>query len=194
MKEKQAQGAPQSQIGLIKHQASNREKISKVAERRRQEEDKAKAGKEKPGGRTATGKLEKSRSVSPAKKSDPSKMSKPARGPLHAPPSYKGTMGTASSRTKQQAQRKRRRYDEYLGTDEEEDSEMDDDGRDEEDDYGSDASSDMEAGAFDIDQEEQKALRQAREDDAAELALENQLKREKEERRKRLMSLASKRK
>ena len=56
----------------------------------------------------------------------------------------------------------------------------------------SDASSDMEAGAFDIDEEERVALQKAKEDDARELALENKLKREKEERRKRLQALADK--
>ena len=58
--------------------------------------------------------------------------------------------------------------------------------------YDSDASSNMEAGAFDIDEEERVALQKAKEDDARELVLENKLKREKEERRKRLQALADK--
>jgi hypothetical protein len=50
----------------------------------------------------------------------------------------------------------------------------------------------MEAGAFDLDEEEQRALRAAKEEDARELALETQHKREKEERRKKLLQLANK--
>ncbi|KIY03321.1 uncharacterized protein Z520_00012 [Fonsecaea multimorphosa CBS 102226] len=196
-KQAQVEKAQQSQVGLIKHQATNREKPSRLAERRRQEEEKAKGAKEKSsGGRLANGgkRQDKSRSASPAKKTDQPKVPKAPRPPLHAPPSssYKGTMGTTSGRTKPPP--KRARYDEYLGTDEEDVSDdMGGYGEDEED-YGSEGSSDMEAGAFDVYEEEQKALRAAREEDARELALENQLKREKEERRKRLMSLAGRKK
>ncbi|KIW16951.1 hypothetical protein PV08_04142 [Exophiala spinifera] len=196
---KQAQEARmQSQVGMIKHQATNREKVSKVAERKRQEEEKAKSAKGKLGERhPSTTKPDNSRSVSPAKKAEHARVIKTPRPPLHAPPSgYKGTMGLSSGRSQKQAQRKRTKYDEYLGTDEEEDdSDLGSYGRDEEEDnYGSDASSDMEAGAFDIDEEENKALRAAKEEDARELALENQLKKEKEERRKRLLAMANKRK
>ncbi|OAP63491.1 hypothetical protein AYL99_02718 [Fonsecaea erecta] len=196
-KQAQVERPQQSQIGLIKHQATNREKPSKLAERRRQEEGKAKGAKEKSGGgRLANGgkQQDKSRSASPAKKTDHPKVPRAPRPPLHAPASssYKGTIGTASGRSKPAAKRGRR-YDEYLGTDEEDDSDdMGGYGEGEEDDYGSDASSDMEAGAFDVYEEEQEALKAAKEEDARELALENQLKREKEERRKKLMSLASK--
>lgn len=193
---KQAQEARmQSQVGMIKHQATNREKVSKVAERRRQEEEKAKAGKEKSDPRLATIKRDKSRSVSPAKKADQPRVPKAPRPPLHAPPSsYKGTMGQSSGRSQQQARRKRSKYDEYLDTDEEDVSDEGNYGRDEEDDYVSDASSDMEAGAFDIDEEENRALKAAKDEDAKELALEARLKREKEERRKKLLDLANKRK
>ncbi|EXJ88172.1 hypothetical protein A1O1_05100 [Capronia coronata CBS 617.96] len=191
---KQAQETKaQSQIGLIKHQATNRERVSKVAERRRQEEEKAKAAKATPGARPALGKQGMSRSASPAKKTDQPRVPKAPRPPLHAPASYKGTIGTAATRPRQQDRRRRNKYDEYLGTDEEDASEGSY-GRGEEDDYESDASSVMEAGAFEVDEEEQRALRAAREEDARELALEAQLKREKEERRRRLMNLASKRK
>ncbi|KIW47626.1 uncharacterized protein PV06_00305 [Exophiala oligosperma] len=187
----------QSQVGMIKHQATNREKISKVAERKRQEEEKAKAAKGKLGERPSTTKRDNSRSVSPAKKAEQGRVIKTPRPPLHAPPSgYKGTMGLSSGRSQKEAQRKRSRYDEYLGTDEEdEDSDIGSYGRDEEEgDYASDVSSDMEAGAFELDEEENKALRAAKQEDARELALENQLKKEKEERRKRLLAMANKRK
>ncbi|KAI0387335.1 hypothetical protein F5Y04DRAFT_2821 [Hypomontagnella monticulosa] len=52
--------------------------------------------------------------------------------------------------------------------------------------YDSDASSDMEAGMSDIDVEERRAEILAREEDRREQALEEKLKREKEERRRRL--------
>jgi len=193
---KQAQEARvQSQVGMIKHQATNREKVSKVAERRRQEEEKAKAAKAKPGERSLMTKRDMSRSVSPAKKGDQPRVAKAPRPPLHAPAaSYKGTMGLTSSRSQKQAQRKRNKNDEYLATDEEDNSDDGSDGVGEEEDYASDVSSDMEAGAFEVDEEEARALRAAKEEDARELALENSLKREKEERRKRLLAMASKRK
>ena len=182
--------AQNNKVGVIRHQASNREKHSKIAERKRQEEEKAKAAKEKPNGRTGK---ERIRSVSPTKKDQP-RAPKVARPPLHAPATaYKGTMGIPASKSRDLQSRKKSRYDEYLGTDEEEESEEDGYG-DEGDDYGSDVSSDMEVGAFELDEEENRTLRAAKEDDARELALEQRLKREKEERRKRLMSLASKNK
>jgi len=195
---KQAQEARvQSQVGMIKHQATNREKVSKVAERRRLEEEKTKVGKEKSDPRLASIKRDKSksRSVSPAKKADQPRVAKAPRPPLHAPPStYKGTMGQTSSRSQKQVRQKRSRNDDYLGTDEEDVSDEGSYGRDEEDDYGSDASSDMEAGAFDIDLEENRALKAAKDEDAKELALEARLKKEKEDRRKKLLELANKRK
>lgn len=52
--------------------------------------------------------------------------------------------------------------------------------------YASDASSDMEAGLTDIDEEERRATFTAIQEDKREKALEEKLKREKEERRKRL--------
>ena len=99
-------------------------------------------------------------------------------------------MGTSSKRPPEGRGQKKSRRDEYLGTDEEDDSEVDDYDMDD-DGYGySDESSDMEAGLDDIDMEEQKALRAAKEDDAKELAYETQLKREKEERKRRLQAMA----
>lgn len=197
-KQAQTDKAQQTQVGVIKHQATHREKVSKVAERKRQEEEKAKAGKDKTtNGRPALGRQQiKSRSSSPAKKTDQAKVPRAPRPPLHAPQtsSYKGTMGTAPGRAGKPPPKARRKYDEYLGTDEEEDSDdMGGYGEDEEEGYGSDASSDMEAGLDDLDQEEQRALRYAKEEDAREQALENKLKREKDEKRKKLEALAKKR-
>ncbi len=70
----------------------------------------------------------------------------------------------------------------YVSDDEEEDEE-------EQDDYESDES-DMEAAAFEVDEEEELATRIARKEDAEALAEENRLKREKEEKRKRLAAMA----
>ncbi|KAH8733085.1 hypothetical protein GQ44DRAFT_601319, partial [Phaeosphaeriaceae sp. PMI808] len=61
---------------------------------------------------------------------------------------------------------------------------------DDEDDYESDASSDMEAGIWDVEQENELALRTAKKEDAEALAEEIRLKREKEERKRKLMGLS----
>ncbi|KAF2498866.1 hypothetical protein BU16DRAFT_558905 [Lophium mytilinum] len=61
-------------------------------------------------------------------------------------------------------------------------SDLDDE---DEDDYGSDASSDMEAGAWDVEEEERKALLSAKKEDEEELRRENELKRLKAERKRK---------
>ncbi|KAH6670525.1 hypothetical protein B0J14DRAFT_596432 [Halenospora varia] len=71
--------------------------------------------------------------------------------------------------------------------------EEDDEEEEEEDGYGSDASSDMEAAAFEVDEEEELATRIARKEDAEALAEENRLKREKAEKKRRLEAMARKR-
>jgi protein SPT2 len=71
----------------------------------------------------------------------------------------------------------------------EDDEEEEDEGRE----YDSDVSSDMEAAAFEVDEEEELATRIARREDAEALAEENRLKKEKEEKRKRLAALAKSR-
>jgi len=79
------------------------------------------------------------------------------------------------------------RYDRYESEDEE------DEGDDiEEEDYESDVSSDMEAAAFEVDEEEELAAKIARKEDAEALAEENKMKREKEEKKRRLAALAKK--
>ena len=59
-----------------------------------------------------------------------------------------------------------------------------------EEDYESDMSSDMEAAAYEVDEEEERAARYARKEDALALAEENRLKMEKEEKRKKLAAMA----
>lgn len=64
-----------------------------------------------------------------------------------------------------------------------------DDMDDEEEDYPSDASSDMEGGIWDVEEEEQMALKAAKKEDAEALAEEARLKREKEERKRKLAAM-----
>lgn len=84
------------------------------------------------------------------------------------------------------------RYDGYADWDDLDD--MDD----EEEDYESDASSDMEGGVWDVEEEENLTLKAAKKEDAEALAEEMALKRAKEERKRKLLAMskaaASKRK
>ena len=119
---------------------------------------------------------------------------RPAKKPVEV--GYKGTARPAnapatSSRNgtpalKQKPNPAKGRYDGYADWDDLDD--MDD----EEDDYASDASSDMEGGVWDVEEEEQMALKVAKKEDAEALAEENRLKREKEERKKKLAAMAAK--
>ena len=182
-----AEQRSQNQVGVIKHQDTVKQKPSKFAERRKQEQEQAKAQKQ---GNGKQPRQEAQRSASPQKKDDP-KDSKAVKAASKT--GYKGTMGMSTSRHKPyHGAAKKTRYDEYLGTDEEDDSDMADDV--DEGGYNSEGSSDMEAGFDDVEGEERLALRKAKEDDAREQELESRLKREKEERRRKLTQMASKRK
>ncbi|KAK6005078.1 hypothetical protein QM012_007857 [Aureobasidium pullulans] len=113
-----------------------------------------------------------------------------------AAPAYRGTMGgpggaaarkplpnpSASSRSGYGAGR---RYASYSDEEEDEDDEL-------EDDYES--GSDMEAGVDEMYEEEEASARIARREDALALAEENELKRQKLERKRKLEELASKQK
>lgn len=184
-----------SEVGLIKHQATSKVRLSKSEKRKREDEEKTmktKLGKQPQ----HNNKVQKRARLDVSKR--PESSYKGTAKPAPQMSSYKGTAGLpsqhrpSSADARRNAGKKSTRYDEYLGTDEEDEgegtevAEMDDG-------YGSDASSDMEADAFDVEEEESRALREARADDAKEMALENKLKREKEERRRRLEALAKKR-
>lgn len=185
----------QSQVGLIKHQPTQKEKLSRSERKKREEEEKAmkaKLGKQPQ----HNSKVEKKAQLKPKQRVESSY--KGTAKPAAPVSSYKGTAGLPSKHkpfsadARNRAGKQSSRYDEYLGTDEEDEpegSEVDegDDG------YGSDATSDMEAGVFDVEEEESRALQEAKVDDARELALENKLKREKEERKRKLEALAKKR-
>ncbi|RFU34312.1 hypothetical protein B7463_g1968, partial [Scytalidium lignicola] len=69
-------------------------------------------------------------------------------------------------------------------------SEEDEEEEEEEENYYSDVSSDMEAAVYEVDKEEEYAERIARHEDAEALREEMRLKREKEEKRKRLIAMA----
>ncbi|KAL8664809.1 MAG: hypothetical protein Q9168_007841 [Polycauliona sp. 1 TL-2023] len=118
-------------------------------------------------------------------------------------PTYRGTMnmkpGSSISNT---ARRKDSKSDRSRsssinpsrrgGQYESEEEEEDEDDVDEEENGYSDESDDMEAGAFEVEQEEIAARKAARKEDEEELRIENQLKKEKEDRKKRLAMLAAK--
>lgn len=76
------------------------------------------------------------------------------------------------------------RYDGYADWDDLDDME------DDEEDYASDASSDMEGGMWDVEEEEQMALKVAKKEDAEALAEETRLKQEKEERKRKLLAMS----
>lgn len=202
-KDAQSTKAPSS-IGVIKHQATEKEKIktSKLAERKRQEQEKDKSrasATTQPSKVPANGKADpRRRSTSPVKKGDAPKLAKAPKPPLHGPrketaPAYRGTMNQAPKKTRDDPRAKARsRQDEYLDTDEDEDSEDQYGYDDEPDEYYSDASSVMEGGFDDLEMEERRALQAAKDDDARELALENKLKKEKEDRKRKLAAMAKK--
>jgi hypothetical protein len=116
---------------------------------------------------------------------------RPAKAPVQV--GYKGTArpssapastsrnGTPAARSK--PQQAKGRYDGYADW-----SDLDD--MEDEGDVDSDASSDMEGGLWDLDQEEQMALKVAKKEDAEALAEENRLKREKEERKRKLAAMS----
>ncbi|KAF1932328.1 uncharacterized protein M421DRAFT_417054 [Didymella exigua CBS 183.55] len=111
-----------------------------------------------------------------------------------APIAYKGTArpqtaAASSSRggtpaAKPKPKQEKGRYDGYADW-------SDLDGLEEdEDDYASDASSDMEGGIWDVEKEEREALKFAKKEDAEALAEEMRLKREKEEKKRKLVALS----
>lgn len=185
-----------SEVGQIKHQATSKLKLSKTERRKQEEGDKAlraKLGKQAQ----HNSKVEKVAARLQAKKRLQSSYKGTAK-PATAVSSYKGTAGLPSLHrpsavdAMHKAGKRLKSYDEYLGTDEEDEVDGSDVG-DMDDGYGTEASSDMEAGAFDVAEEERKALREAEADDAREFALEKQRKLEKEERKRKLEALAKKR-
>lgn len=116
----------------------------------------------------------------PAKTATPIGYKGTARPTSTNAPSSRG--GTPAAKPKPKPEKGR--YDGYADW-----SDLDDI-EDEEDDYASDASSDMEGGIWDVEQEEQLALKAAKKEDAEALAEEMRLKREKEEKKRKLLALS----
>ncbi|KKY24936.1 hypothetical protein UCRPC4_g02237 [Phaeomoniella chlamydospora] len=202
----QAEKASQGQrIGMIKHAASSKEKLSKVERRRRDQELRAQSqgkgrrvgenGAIQKLGRPTNG---KDRNVEdrgykgtarPPAGHNPQGRSA-ARSRDREEPTYKGTAGMKKPPTGGKPTGKNGREDQYF--DEEDDGWLVDDDGDEghstgpkyryAEDYDDD--SDMEAGYSDVEDEEVEAEKQAKRDDARERALEERLKREKEARKK----------
>ncbi|KAJ8107587.1 hypothetical protein OPT61_g8765 [Boeremia exigua] len=116
----------------------------------------------------------------PAKTAAPIGYKGTARPQNTAAPSSRGSTPAVKPKPKPE----KGRYDGYADW-----SDLDD-MEDEEDDYASDASSDMEGGMWDVEQEEQLALKAAKKEDAEALAEEMRLKREKEEKKRKLLALS----
>ncbi|KAH9873779.1 hypothetical protein IAQ61_004406 [Plenodomus lingam] len=117
---------------------------------------------------------------------------RPAKKPVEV--GYKGTARPASApasssrngtpAAKAKPAPGKGRYDGYADWDELDDLE------DDEEDYESDASSVMEGGIWDVEQEEQLALKVAKKEDAEALAEEMRLKREKDARKQKLLAMS----
>ncbi|PYH87407.1 hypothetical protein BO71DRAFT_367378 [Aspergillus ellipticus CBS 707.79] len=197
---KAAQEKAPTSVGMFKHQAAPKEKISKVERKKRAVEAQAKEKDVRSGkkagastGAPASGKSADSKLVKKRESEGPSYKGTARPTPSSGPGEYRGTSGlparkSASERHAQSRAGKRSRIDEYLGTDEEDEGEYADDY----DDYYSE-SSDMEAGLDAMEKEEAAALAFARREDEEELEAENRAKQEKLERRRKLSELASRR-
>jgi protein SPT2 len=117
------------------------------------------------------------------------------RRPASAEPPYRGTMNLAhpNQPRKPTAMGSRGRGNGSKSRDQKEPryASYSEDEVDEEEDYESDASSDMEADAFEVDREEELALRAARAEDAKAAAEEAEHRRKKDERKKMLAKMAA---
>ncbi|EEQ34881.1 hypothetical protein McanCB56680_000234 [Microsporum canis] len=201
--------APAS-VGLIRHQAVPKDKKSKVQQKKMTEEAKQrerdpsnrKLSTDKAGAavplRSTKEAILKARQAEGNKQESYKGTARPRPGSLppskSSEPAYTGTSGLPSRR----APGKEGKYgrnnarsvtrNEYLGTDEEDEGDY---GYEDEHDYSDE--SDMEAGFLDVEQEEQAALRIAKQEDAEELRLEMAAKKEKMERKMKLNALAKSR-
>ncbi|KAJ5373192.1 Chromatin SPT2 [Penicillium concentricum] len=176
-------------VGLLRHQAGPKERLTKVERKRRMMEIQAKEKEARLGRKAGSGVSTKDRpSVRQRDSQGPSYRgtAKPTQTP--EPPTYRGTAGLPSNRggNDRRHQSRNSRQNEYLGTDEEDEGDLGG-----YDDYYSDASSDMEAGMDDVDREEAAALEYAKREDEKELRAEMAAKKEKLERQRKLAALAS---
>jgi hypothetical protein len=197
MKAKELQTKAPTQVGMFKHQPVPKEKLSKAERKRRAMEAQAKEKDprlaKKPGTvsggagiRSGDGKLARKREHEELAYKGTARPSQTPTTPTQL--EYRGTAGLPSRRGSREPKAqsrasKRARVNEYLGTDEE------DEGDDYEDYYS--ASSDMEAGYDDVEEEEMAALKAARKEDEEELRAELAAKQAKLERQKKLTALAA---
>lgn len=177
-----------AQVGMLRHQAVPKERLSKIERKRRMMEAKAQEKAARRSGKQI-GPAFVSKSKQAVKKPEPDVPSykgtaKPAKVP--EVPAYRGTAGLPASRRVSDRRASGKFRDEYLGTDEE-----DEGGHGGDDDLHSDVSSDMEAGFDDVEEEEGAALKSARKEDEEEARLELAAKKEKMERQRKLAALAS---
>lgn len=191
-------------VGQIKHHTVVKERMSKARRERlqkeaRQQELKAGRGKKLAEFRASPsvpGKLRGEKSIirknstEPEYKGTARPSSTPAYTGTAGLPSRRGSSAPVTKPSKAQAARRPVR-DEYLGTDEED--EGDDYGADDYYDDYSDASSVMEAGVMDVEEEEQAALRAAKVEDEREMRAEMEAKKAKLERKKKLVALSKSR-
>lgn len=193
------------QVGKIQHK-----KIEKIPSRREREEMRAQRVGKIQKGLAPNSKFQRAGQQSIQDAKDGSKKrakaaeAVPEKKIKKAALATTGYAGTARSKTGGSARpgfnsgslsrRPDRYYDERSGYRGARYADEDEDEEDDEDESGceTDMSSDMEAGAFEVDEEEELAARIARREDAEALAEENRLKREKAEKKKRLMAMAKK--
>ncbi|KAL9616354.1 MAG: hypothetical protein Q9160_008774 [Pyrenula sp. 1 TL-2023] len=218
-RQKAAASAPPPSVGMIKNATTRpKEKISRIERRRRLEEE-ATSAQNQQAKRQKTLSQETGKRVTEkgAIKKPIGRPQSEYKGTAKPPeatrkkdvPTYRGTAGLAGKKPPSSLGKSRSRSggeDRYLDTDEEEDdfvaSDEDDGGRNgrrytyasesDEDGAGSEESDDMEAGAFEVEREERVAAREAKLDDEMELKAEMRLKREKDERRRRLEEMSRK--
>ncbi|KAJ5915967.1 hypothetical protein N7454_010874 [Penicillium verhagenii] len=184
-----------SHVGLIRNQTDTREHIGQYKLKQRMQEAKMRAKMEAKGKKFTPETVRTyGRKRSPE---HPTRKRSPPEGPSYKgtakptqtpePPAYHGTAGLpGKTGNNDRRQHGKRRMNEYMGTDEEDEGDYGG-----YNDYYSDVSSDMEAGFDDVEEEEGTALKNARREDEKELRLEMAAKKEKLERQQRLAALAS---
>jgi SPT2 chromatin protein len=208
LKAKAAQEKAPVQVGVLKHQPVPKERLSKAEKKKRAmeamaKEKEARLAKKsalKPGGKPVEGGSIKRREPVENAYKGTARPTQPMSQPTPQPtpqPTYKGTAGLASrhrSENGDETSKVRRAKvppkDEYLGTDEEDEGDF---YGDDYNDYYSDESSDMEGGFEDVEREEEVALKVAREEDEEDIRKEAMAKKEKMERKKKLVALVKSR-
>jgi protein SPT2 len=197
-------------IGTIKHKPteklSRRERLALQEVTKKGKSKSAPIRDKKPEDRIKAGERSRTGSSEPTSRKPgepPKEKRKPLvldyqgtmRRPASAEPPYRGTMNLArpNQPRKPSANDIRGRGNAPGSRDQKEPryASYSDDEPDEEDDYASDASSDMEADAFEVDREEELALRAARAEDAKAAAEEAEHRRKKDERKKMLAKMAA---